>query len=81
MMLGGMAMVTEIVVLDTIEKSVLHLSTDRAEACLSLSVTQFDILSLKDKGKDRDGLRWPMNGTSVKLQVDLKTDTRARKAT
>jgi hypothetical protein len=78
LMLGGMTMVTEIVVLDTIEKSVLHLSTDRAEACISLSVTPFDIRSLKDKGKDRFGLTWPVNGTSVSLQVDLKTDTRSR---
>ncbi len=79
--LGSMAMVTQIVVQDTIEESVLHLSTDRAEACLGLTVTPLDIRNLKDKGKDRDGLTWLVNGTSVSLQVDLKTDTRPRKAT
>ncbi|MCB1537622.1 MAG: hypothetical protein H6865_04190 [Rhodospirillales bacterium] len=79
-MLGGMVMAIEITVSETIQKPVLHLSTDRSEACLGLSVTLSDITNLKDKGKDRDGLMWFTDGTKTLLQVDLKTDTRPRKA-
>jgi hypothetical protein len=56
----------------------LKLILDRSESCLMLCTTMDELKRLSDMGKNRDGLSSCVNGLNIFLQVDLRTDTRAK---
>lgn len=58
----------------------LKLILDRDESCMMLCTTPDEIKKLSDMGKDRNGLLMKMGDLDICLQVDMRNDSRARKA-
>lgn len=77
--LGRVAFMAEILVVDG-RPSELKFNADHAKVNLALQVSTEDLRALREMGKDRDGISMMCGDTKVYLQVDLKSDSRPRKA-
>lgn len=58
----------------------LKLIPDRTESCMMLCTTADEIKKLSDMGKNRDGLAMKMGDLDIFLQVDMRNDSRPKKA-
>lgn len=58
----------------------LALSGASAESRLTLHIAPDDIRRLHDMGKNKDGLSFRVDGIDIFLQVDMRQDSRSRKA-
>lgn len=65
---------------DDFKEVPLRLIPDRSEACIMFCTTPEEIQKLADMGKDRNGLSMKMGDLDICLQVDVRNDSRPRKA-
>ncbi len=65
---------------DTEKDSPLILVLDKDESCIMLRTSHRHIEKLAAMGRNRHGLTHEQDGISVTLQVDLRQDSRKRKA-
>lgn len=65
---------------DEVEDIPIRLILDRSESCLMLCTTQDEIRKLAEMGKDRTGIAMKRDNLEIRLQVDVRKDTRPRKS-
>jgi len=64
---------------DDVEDIPIRLILDRSESCLMLCTTQDEIRKLAEMGKDRTGIAMKRDNLEIRLQVDVRDDTRPRR--